>query len=76
MKKEKEVNIVHLTINAPKRHHPKPNSFAAANKDNTKANSPPKGSTALAVNKTNGFKCYLCDRASHLKRELQDVGLF
>ncbi|XP_016652698.1 PREDICTED: uncharacterized protein LOC107882021 [Prunus mume] len=39
MKKEKEVNTVHLTTNTPKRHHPKPNSFAVVNKDNTKANS-------------------------------------
>ncbi|CAL8132315.1 unnamed protein product [Prunus armeniaca] len=69
MKKEKEVNTVHLTTNAPKRHHPKPNSSAAANKDNTKANSPPKGSNALAVNKTNVFKCYFCEMAGHLKRE-------
>ncbi|CAL9013061.1 unnamed protein product [Prunus brigantina] len=69
MKKEKEVNTVHLTTNAPKRHHPKPNSSATANKDNTKANSPPKGSNALAVNKTNVFKCYFCERAGHLKRE-------
>ncbi|CAL2240346.1 unnamed protein product [Prunus armeniaca] len=38
MKKEKEVDTVHLTTNTPKRHHPKPNSFAAVNKDNTKAN--------------------------------------
>ncbi|KAI5325275.1 hypothetical protein L3X38_034349 [Prunus dulcis] len=69
MKKEKEVNTVHLTTNAPKRHYPKPNSSAAANKDNTKANSPPKGSNALAVNKTNVFKCYFCERTGHLKRE-------
>ncbi|CAL2277773.1 unnamed protein product [Prunus armeniaca] len=70
MKKEKEVNTIYLTTNAPKRHHSKSNSSAAANKDNTKANFPPKGSNALTVNKTNGFKCYLCDRAGHLKREL------
>ncbi|BBH07046.1 hypothetical protein Prudu_018854 [Prunus dulcis] len=69
MKKEKEVNTVHLTTNAPKRHYPKPNSSAAANKANTKANSPPKSSNALAVNKTNVFKCYFCERTGHLKRE-------
>ncbi|CAB4316419.1 unnamed protein product [Prunus armeniaca] len=58
MKKEKEANTIHLTTKAPKRHHPKPNSYAAANKDNTKANSPSKGSNTLAGNKTNVFKCY------------------
>ena len=69
MKKEKEANTVYLTTNAPKRHHSKPKIPAAANKENTKANSPPKGPNPLAVNKTTEFKCYFCDKPGHLKRE-------
>ncbi|CAL9021267.1 unnamed protein product [Prunus brigantina] len=42
IKKEKEVNTVHLTTNAAKRHFSKPSSHASANKENSKANPPPK----------------------------------
>lgn len=50
IKKEKEANIVHLTTNSPKRHHFKPSSRTFANKDNSKANPPPKRSINLNAN--------------------------
>ncbi|CAL9012470.1 unnamed protein product, partial [Prunus brigantina] len=69
IKKEKEVNTVHLTTNAAKRHFSKPSSHASANKENSKANPPPKRSDTLKTNKTTVFKCYFYDRAGHMKRE-------
>ncbi|CAL8992371.1 unnamed protein product, partial [Prunus brigantina] len=47
----------------------KPSSHASANKENSKANPPPKRSDTLKTNKTTVFKCYFCDRAGHMKRE-------
>lgn len=69
IKKEKEANTSHLTTNAHKQQHFKPSSHVVANKDNTKANPPPKSYNPLNSNKTTTFKCYFCDKAGHLKRD-------
>ncbi|CAL8132040.1 unnamed protein product [Prunus armeniaca] len=50
IKKVNEANIVHLTTNSPKLHHSKPSSCTFANKDNSKANPPPKKSISLNAN--------------------------
>ncbi|CAL2263011.1 unnamed protein product [Prunus armeniaca] len=56
IKKEKEVNTVHLTTNAPKRHFSEPGSHTSANKENSKANLPPKSNNVVFTTETVGQK--------------------